>query len=230
MWKCSNRHFHSIYRKSDLLMILFDRLKNIFDFNKDRKESKMKLIVGLGNPGREYVNTRHNAGFYVVEKLAYELGEDISERKYKGVFTRVRIGNEKAIILEPLTYMNNSGESVRAFMDYFKIDASDVIVIYDDINLKPGNLRIRLKGSAGGHNGIKSLIAHIGTSDFPRIKVGVGEKPPKMDLADHVLGHFNDEDKKLLDEAASDAIEAIRLLVAGEYDMAMNRYNVKKTK
>jgi len=105
-----------------------------------------------------------------------------------------------------------------------------VIVIYDDINLEPGNLRIRLKGSAGGHNGIKSLIAHMGTSDFPRIKVGVGEKPAKMDLADHVLGHFNDEDKKLLDEAASDAIEAIRLLVAGEYDMAMNRYNVKKTK
>lgn len=211
-------------------MILFDRLKNIFDFNKDRKEIKMKLIVGLGNPGREYVNTRHNAGFYVVEKLAYELGEDISERKYKGVFARVRIGNEKAIILEPLTYMNNSGESVRAFMDYFKIDASDVIVIYDDINLEPGNLRIRLRGSAGGHNGIKSLIAHMGTSDFPRIKVGVGEKPVKIDLADHVLGHFNDEDKKLLDEAASDAIEAIKLMVAGEYDMAMNRYNVKKTK
>ena len=230
MWKCFNRHFHRIYRKSDLLMILLDRLKNIFNFNKDRKESKMKLIVGLGNPGREYVNTRHNAGFYVVEKLAYELGEDISERKYKGVFARVRIGSEKAIILEPLTYMNNSGESVRAFMDYFKIDASDVIVIYDDINLEPGNLRIRLKGSAGGHNGIKSLIAHMGTSDFPRIKVGVGEQPPRIDLADHVLGHFNDEDKKLLDEAASDAIEAIKLMVAGEYDMAMNRYNVKKTK
>ena len=165
-----------------------------------------------------------------MEKLAYELGEDISERKYKGVFTRVRIGNEKAIILEPLTYMNNSGESVRAFMDYFKIDASDVIVIYDDINLEPGNLRIRLKGSAGGHNGIKSLIAHMGTSDFPRIKVGVGEKPAKMDLADHVLGRFNDTDKKLLDEAASDAIEAIKLMVEDQYDTAMNRYNTKKMK
>ena len=105
-----------------------------------------------------------------------------------------------------------------------------MIVIYDDINLEPGNLRIRLKGSAGGHNGIKSLIAHMGTSDFPRIKVGVGEKPAKMDLADHVLGRFNDTDKKLLDEAASDAIEAIKLMVEDQYDTAMNRYNTKKMK
>ena len=209
-------------------MALLGILKNLFD--KDRKESKMKLIVGLGNPGREYVNTRHNAGFYVVEKLAYELGEDISERKYKGLFAKVRIGNEKAIILEPQTYMNNSGESVRAFMDYFKIEAADVIVVYDDINLEPGNLRIRLKGSAGGHNGIKSLIVHMGTSDFPRVKVGVGEKPAKMDLADHVLGRFGDTDKKLLDEAASDALEAIKLMVDGQFDTAMNRYNTKKTK
>ena len=202
----------------------------MFDFFKNRKDSKMKLIVGLGNPGREYVNTRQNAGFYVVEKLAYELGEDITERKYKGLFAKVRIGNEKAILLEPQTYMNNSGESVRAFMDYFKIEAKDVIVVYDDINLEPGNLRIRLKGSAGGHNGIKSLIAHMGTSDFPRVKMGVGEKPARMDLADHVLGHFNAEDKKKLDEAASHAIEAIKLMVDGQYDTAMNKYNVKKTK
>ena len=202
----------------------------MFDFFKNRKDSKMKLIVGLGNPGREYVNTRPNAGFYVVEKLAYELGEDITERKYKGLFAKVRIGNEKAILLEPQTYMNNSGESVRAFMDYFKIEAKDVIVVYDDINLEPGNLRIRLKGSAGGHNGIKSLIAHMGTSDFPRVKMGVGEKPARMDLADHVLGHFNAEDKKKLDEAASHAIEAIKLMVDGQYDTAMNKYNVKKTK
>ena len=126
--------------------------------------------------------------------------------------------------------MNNSGESVRAFMDYFKIEAADVIAVYDDINLEPGNLRIRLKGSAGGHNGIKSLIAHMGTSDFPRVKVAVGEMPARMDLADHVLGRFSDTDKKMLDEAASDAIEAIKLMVDGQYDTAMNRYNTKKTK
>ena len=209
-------------------MALLGILKNLFD--KDRKESKMKLIVGLGNPGREYVNTRHNAGFYVVEKLAYELGEEISERKYKGLFAKVRIGNEKAIILEPQTYMNNSGESVRAFMDYFKIEATDVIVVYDDINLEPGNLRIRLKGKCRRSQRYQVIDCTYGNIRFPRVKVGVGEKPARMDLADHVLGRFSDTDKKLLDEAASDAIEAIKLMVDGQYDTAMNRYNTKKTK
>lgn len=209
-------------------MSIISIFKNIFGFNKDRKDKEMKLIVGLGNPGREYVNTRHNAGFYVLEKLAYTLGADISERKYKGLYTKVRIGGERVILLEPQTYMNLSGESVRAFMDYFKIEPSDVYVIYDDINLEPGNLRIRLKGSAGGHNGIKSLIEYMGTMDFPRIKMGVGEKPARMDLADYVLGRFNEEDKRLLDEAADSAIEALRLMVAGKYNEAMNRFNVKK--
>ena len=206
----------------------FNNLINIFKINKDRKDGKMKLIVGLGNPGREYVNTRHNAGFYVLEKLAHTLSADISERKYNGLYTKVRIGDERAILLEPQTYMNRSGESVRAFMDYFKIESSDVFVIYDDVNLEPGNLRIRLKGSAGGHNGIKSLIAHMGTSDFPRIKIGGGEKPARMDLADHVLGRFSETDRKLLDEAADNAIEALKLMLSGKYDEAMNRYNTKK--
>lgn len=212
---------------------VFNSIKEIFCLDKyraDSRDNKMKLIVGLGNPGREYVNTRHNAGFYVIEKLAYELGADISERKYKGLYTKVRIVNKKVILLEPQTYMNSSGESVRAFMDYFKIEASDIIVIYDDINLAPGNLRIRLKGSAGGHNGMKSLIAHMGITDFPRIKMGIGEKPPKMDLADYVLGRFNEMDKKLLDEAAADAIEALKLMIDNRYDEAMNRYNVKKVR
>ena len=190
----------------------------------------MKIIAGLGNPGAEYAKTKHNVGFMLMDAFAVHLNAASWREDFHSLVTEISIGGEKVFLVKPLTYMNNSGESVRAFMDYFKIDASDVIVIYDDINLEPGNLRIRLKGSAGGHNGIKSLIAHMGTSDFPRIKVGVGEKPPRIDLADHVLGHFNDEDKKLLDEAASDAIEAIKLMVAGEYDMAMNRYNVKKTK
>lgn len=212
---------------------VFNSIKEIFCLDKyraDSRDNKMKLIVGLGNPGREYVNTRHNAGFYVIEKLAYELGADIFERKYKGLYTKVRIVNKKVILLEPQTYMNSSGESVRAFMDYFKIEASDIIVIYDDINLAPGNLRIRLKGSAGGHNGMKSLIAHMGITDFPRIKMGIGEKPPKMDLADYVLGRFNEMDKKLLDEAAADAIEALKLMIDNRYDEAMNRYNVKKVR
>lgn len=209
-------------------MSIINTFKNIFGFNKDRKDKKMKLIVGLGNPGREYVNTRHNAGFFVIEKLAYTLGADISEKKYKGLYTKVRIEDERAILLEPQTYMNRSGESVRAFMDYFKIEPSDVYVIYDDINLEPGNLRIRLKGSAGGHNGIKSLIEHMGTSDFPRIKIGVGEKPQKMDLADYVLGRFSEGDRKLLEEAADNAIEGLKLMINGRNDAAMNMYNVKK--
>lgn len=209
-------------------MSTINTFKNIFGFNKDRKDKKMKLIVGLGNPGREYVNTRHNAGFFVIEKLAYTLGADISEKKYKGLYTKVRIEDERVILLEPQTYMNRSGESVRAFMDYFKIEPSDVYVIYDDINLEPGNLRIRLKGSAGGHNGIKSLIEHMGTSDFPRIKIGVGEKPQKMDLADYVLGRFSEGDRKLLEEAADNAIEGLKLMINGRNDAAMNMYNVKK--
>lgn len=209
-------------------MSIINTFKNIFGFNKDRKDKKMKLIVGLGNPGREYVNTRHNAGFFVIEKLAYTLGVDISEKKYKGLYTKVRIEDERVILLEPQTYMNRSGESVRAFMDYFKIEPSDVYVIYDDINLEPGNLRIRLKGSAGGHNGIKSLIEHMGTSDFPRIKIGVGEKPQKMDLADYVLGRFSEGDRKLLEEAADNAIEGLKLMINGRNDAAMNMYNLKK--
>ena len=190
----------------------------------------MKMIVGLGNPEKKYEETRHNVGFKLVDKLCERFGTNLNEHKFHSLFTGVNVGEEKIILAKPLTYMNNSGLAVREISNYFKIDIGDIYVVYDDISIDLGSIRIRKKGSAGGHNGIKSLIAHIGTSDFPRIKVGVGEKPPKMDLADHVLGHFNDEDKKLLDEAASDAIEAIKFMVAGEYDMAMNRYNVKKTK
>jgi len=211
-------------------MILFDRLKNIFNFNKDRKESKMKLIVGLGNPGREYVNTRHNAGFYVVEKLAYELGEEISERKYKGLFAKVRIENEKAIILEPQTYMNNSGESVRAFMDYFKIEAADVIVVYDDINLEPGNLRIRLKGSAGGHNGIKSILAHVGSEDFARVRIGIGRPPAGWTVIHHVLAPFSTEDAPKIRAAIDYLLPAVESIVTDGVDFAMNRYNPHKKK
>ena len=194
-----------------------------------RKNETMKLIAGLGNPGREYVNTRHNAGFFCIEKLAHGLGTEIADRKYKGFFTKARIQGVKVVLLEPQTYMNNSGESVRAFMDYFKIPPEDVIVLYDDINLEPGQLRIRLTGSAGGHNGIKSLIAHMGTQDFPRIKLGVGEKPPRMDLADHVLGHLKKEEREKLEEACDHAIAALELLVQGREEEAMNLYNVRKT-
>ena len=160
----------------------------------------MFIIAGLGNPTREYEGTRHNAGFMVMDALADKLGTDISEKKHKALCGRGVIGGEKVILLKPQTYMNSSGESIRAAADYYKVDPEDILVVYDDISLAPGQLRIRAKGSAGGHNGIKSIIAHLGTQEFPRVKVGVGEKPPRMDLADYVLGHFSAEEKKIMEQ------------------------------
>ncbi|MBQ2250106.1 MAG: aminoacyl-tRNA hydrolase, partial [Lachnospiraceae bacterium] len=145
----------------------------------------MFLIAGLGNPGKEYETTRHNAGFMVIDALADKLGADVSEKKHKGLCGKAVIGGQKCILLKPQTYMNSSGESIRAAADYFKIAPEDIIIIYDDISLAPGQLRVRAKGSAGGHNGIKSIIAHLGTQEFPRVRVGVGEKPSRMDLADY---------------------------------------------
>lgn len=188
----------------------------------------MYLIAGLGNPGREYENTRHNAGFLAIDRLAEKLGADVSEKKHKGLCGKGVIDGEKVILLKPLTYMNSSGESLRAAADYYKIAPDHVIVIYDDINLAPGQLRIRAKGSAGGHNGIKSIIAHLGTQDFPRVRVGVGEKPPRMDLADYVLGHFSKEETKIMDEAAGEAADAVCEIVIKGIARAMNDHNAKK--
>lgn len=188
----------------------------------------MFIIAGLGNPGKEYENTRHNAGFMAIDALADKLGADISEKKHKALCGRAVIGGEKVILLKPQTYMNSSGESIRAAADYYKVEPEDILVIYDDISLAPGQLRVRAKGSAGGHNGIKSIIAHLGTQEFPRVRVGVGEKPPKMDLADYVLGHFSAEERKIMNEAAKEAAEAACQVVAEGVDHAMNDHNRKK--
>jgi len=188
----------------------------------------MYMIVGLGNPGREYENTRHNAGFMVLDALESKLGADISEKKHKGLCGKAVIGGQKVILLKPQTYMNSSGESVRAAADYYKIDPADILVIYDDISLAPGQLRIRAKGSAGGHNGIKSIIAHLGTQEFPRVRVGVGEKPPRMDLADYVLGHFSAEEKKIMADAVKEAADAACEVISDGIDHAMNSHNSKK--
>ena len=136
----------------------------------------MILIAGLGNPGKEYENTRHNAGFLVLDTLAQKLGADLSERKHRALCGKAVIGGQKVILLKPQTYMNSSGESIRAAADYYKVPPEDILVVYDDISLAPGQLRIRAKGSAGGHNGIKSIIAHLGTQEFPRVKVGSRRK------------------------------------------------------
>ena len=188
----------------------------------------MILIAGLGNPGKEYENTRHNAGFLVLDTLAQKLGADLSERKHRALCGKAVIGGQKVILLKPQTYMNSSGESIRAAADYYKVPPEVILVVYDDISLAPGQLRIRAKGSAGGHNGIKSIIAHLGTQEFPRVKVGIGEKPPRMDLADYVLGHFSSGEKKIMEEAAKEAADAICEIVNVGIEQAMNDHNRRK--
>ena len=185
----------------------------------------MYLIAGLGNPTREYEKTRHNVGFDTIDVLADRINTDVAERKFKGLYGKGMLGGEKVILLKPQTFMNLSGESVRAAADFYKIPPDHIIVIYDDISLDVGHLRIRTKGSAGGHNGIKNIIAHLGTQEFPRIKIGVGGKPPRMDLADYVLSRSPAEERKIMETAFKDAAEAAGVLIAEGPDAAMNRFN-----
>ena len=187
------------------------------------------LIVGLGNPGQKYEHTRHNMGFLTVDLLAEQLNVKLNKVKFKSAYNIVRFGGQKCLVMKPQTYMNLSGESIRSVIDYYKVDPeTELIVIYDDISLGVGQLRIRAKGSAGGHNGIKSIISSVGTSNFMRIKVGVGEKPQGWDLADHVLGRFSGEDRARVEEAIRDAEDAAVLMIQGEADKAMNDFNAKK--
>lgn len=188
----------------------------------------MYLIAGLGNPTKEYDKTRHNVGFSVIDVLADRYRIDISEKKHKALCGRGVIEGQKVLLLKPQTFMNLSGESIRAAADYYKIEPEEMIVIYDDISLDPGQLRIRLKGSAGGHNGIKNIIANLGTQDFPRIKVGVGAKPPRMDLADYVLSRFGTGEQKLMEEAFGEAAEAAVMMMTDGAERAMNHFNAKK--
>lgn len=186
----------------------------------------MYIIAGLGNPTREYDKTRHNAGFSVIDVLADRHNIDVSEKKHKALCGKGMIEGEKVILVKPQTYMNLSGESIREVMDYYKLDPSEeLIVIYDDISLDPGQLRIRLKGSAGGHNGIKNIIAHLGTQEFPRVRIGVGEKPARMDLADYVLGHFPKEEAETMTTAFKDGAAAVVDMMTEGVEAAMNHFN-----
>lgn len=188
----------------------------------------MYIIAGLGNPTREYSKTRHNAGFEVIDVLADRLGTTVEDKKFKGLYGRGIIGGEKVLLLKPQTFMNLSGESIREAADFYKVEPDHIIVIYDDISLGVGQLRIRTKGSAGGHNGIKSIIAHLGTQEFPRIKVGVGDKPKKMDLADYVLSRFSKEDQALMEDAYKEAARAAEVMIGQGADAAMNQFNGQK--
>lgn len=188
----------------------------------------MFIIVGLGNPGKEYEGTRHNAGFDVIDRLADQYHISVEERKHRAFCGKGVIGGQKVVLVKPQTYMNLSGESVRSIVDYYKIDEeSELLVIFDDISLDVGQIRIRKKGSAGGHNGIKNIIAQLGTTEFQRIKVGVGEKPKHYDLADYVLGHFSKGEREIMEEGYERAVKAAELIVVGAIEEAMNEYNKK---
>lgn len=189
----------------------------------------MYIIVGLGNPTREYEGTRHNTGFAVIDALADQYNITVDGRKHRAFVGKGVINGQKVILAKPQTFMNLSGESVRSLVDYYKIDPEEeLIVIYDDISLEPGQIRIRAKGSAGGHNGIKNIIAHLGGQVFPRIKVGVGEKPKGYDLADYVLGHFSKGEQAQMEEGYEQAATAVRMILDGEMQAAMNEFNRKK--
>ena len=187
----------------------------------------MYLIAGLGNPTREYEKTRHNVGFEAIDILADKAGTTVTEKKHKALYGKGYIGGQKVILAKPQTYMNLSGESIREIADFYKIEPENIIILCDDINLSEGQLRIRLKGSAGGHNGLKNIISHLGTKEFPRIRIGVGEKPRGMDLADYVLGRFPKEQQAVMEEAYRDAAEAACMMIEDGADAAMNHYNRK---
>lgn len=189
----------------------------------------MIIIVGLGNPGKDYNNTRHNIGFDVIDKLAETENISVLEKKHKAIVGKGFIAGQKCVLAKPQTFMNLSGESVRELVDFYKADPQrDVIVISDDISLDVGQIRVRKKGSAGGHNGLKNIIAQLGTETFIRVRMGVGEKPAHYDLADYVLGHFTQMERKSMDDAALTAVEAIRTILTKDVDAAMNQFNQKK--
>lgn len=191
----------------------------------------MYLIAGLGNPGRKYEKTKHNVGFEVIDELIERYHVPYGGLDRKALYGKTVIGGQKCILIKPMTYMNLSGEAVRAYLDYYRMNPeTDLIVIYDDIDLDPGQLRIRKKGSAGGHNGMKNIIAMTGTDAFARIRVGTGAKPKNWDLADYVLAPFGKDERKAVDEAEKNAADAVELIVQGDMDRAMNLFNRKPEK
>ena len=184
------------------------------------------LLVCLGNPGDKYENTRHNVGYMVADEMVGRQGKPIQRLKFKALTNILTISGEKVLVMKPITYMNLSGEAVRPAADFYKIPPERVLVVSDDIALPVGKLRIRQKGSAGGHNGLKSIIQHLGTDQFPRLRVGVGEKPhPDYDMAGWVLGRFQGEDKKAIDAAVKRAADAIECILAQGIDRGMGRFN-----
>ena len=186
----------------------------------------MFLIVGLGNPEQEYANTRHNMGFDTVNKLAKDYNIEINRHKFKGLYGKGIIEKNEVIILKPQTYMNLSGESIIEIMDYYKIELEDLIIVYDDIDVEPGMIKIRKKGGAGSHNGMKSVIENIQSQEFVRIRVGIGAPEDKRNMISYVIGkNVSEEDKKMLEEGTDKAKEAIIEIIKNGVDSAMNKFN-----
>ena len=199
-------------------------------FDKIKKTEKVSgppeyIIVGLGNPGKDYEKTRHNTGFMAMDKLAEKCGAKIDRLKYNALTAQTNFCGHSVLLMKPQTFMNLSGEAVFAAMDFYKIPIEKVIVIFDDTTLEVGKMRIRKKGSAGGHNGLKSIIGLCGSDAFPRIKIGIGKKPDGWDLADWVLGKYSEEDLKTLDGMYENACDAAKLIMDGKTDEAMNKFN-----
>ncbi|OCL25752.1 aminoacyl-tRNA hydrolase [Orenia metallireducens] len=184
----------------------------------------MKLVVGLGNPGFKYEATRHNVGFMVIDYLAKECKEEVSSKEKKALVAKTRIGGEKVILAKPQTFMNNSGEAVRTLADYYNIQAEDILIIYDDLDLEVGQIRLKPKGGHGGHNGIRSIINHLGTKEFNRLRVGIG-RPLYGTVVDYVLGKFSKEEEDTIKEAIKESASAINLYLETDLNKAMNKYN-----
>ncbi len=200
--------------------MFFKREKKSFDSAYDF------LVVGLGNPGREYEETRHNAGFMVMDRLCDELGCEIKKIKHKSLIGECRIGGKRVLLAKPQTFMNNSGQAVQEISSFYKIAPENTLIIFDDISLPPGKIRIRRSGSDGGHNGMKNIIYLSGSDKFPRIKVGVGAKPhPDYDLKDWVLSRFTGDDAALMKTSVSNAADAVKCIVTEGVDSAMNKFS-----
>ncbi len=201
---------------------LFDKIKKT---EKTQGGPPEYIIVGLGNPGRDYEITRHNTGFTAIDLISDKAGVHIDRLKFKALTAVTEFGGKRVLLVKPQTFMNLSGEAVFAAMDFYKIPLEKVIIIYDDVSLDVGKMRLRKKGSAGGHNGIKSIIAQCGGDEFPRVKIGVGKKPEGWDLADWVLGKYSEDDLKTLGTVYENTADAVKLIMNGKFEEAANKYN-----
>ena len=203
-----------------------ERMIGMFFKNKSQNSVYDMLLVGLGNPGEQYQNTRHNAGFQVIDLFCQKHSVNLTKNKYKALFGETVVQGKRVLVAKPQTFMNLSGEAVSAIVNFYKIPLSNILIISDDISLAPGKMRIRTKGSAGGQNGLKNIIEHLSSDEFARIKMGVGDRPDReSDLVNWVLGRMNEEEKKLFDEAKENAVKAIETILRDGVDSAMNRYN-----